>query len=316
MPLFGHKDKDYDTSWRARENDIPGLAEVAAAQGWQPAGEQPFAGHLEDPLHEVARCMYGVPRYGPTAGFQVQPTFYRDAYRGTISGRGVVVANGWTPIGPNLPFGMSGIKGSAVCAVEIPGLLPVACIEPRQFSPVFRHWIATTGDPAFDDRFLVNKSEPDVLRHVLPGLARPEDMLTADIRQRVMAHDDWVFRFSEYWLGCIARGPFRTVEDVSQRISEVLGIVAAIPTTIVPDHIDHSADDVVARFARMDSVDEALAALQALTPQDRDRLRQSDSPMAAFADVRSPLEAMAIFQKLDAQRRTELLALFQRVEGG
>lgn len=95
----------------------------------------------------------------------------------------------------------------------------------------------------------------------------------------------------------------------------MLGIVAAIPTSAVPDHIDHSADDVVARFSRLDSVDEALAKLQALTPADRDRLRQSDSPLAAFADVRTPLEAMARFQELDAQRRTQLLAMFQRVTG-
>ncbi|HEY1640140.1 MAG TPA: hypothetical protein VGG35_05605 [Streptosporangiaceae bacterium] len=315
MPLFGHN--DHDEAWRALQHGIPGFAQVAAGQGWQPAGERPFSGHLEDPVHEIMRCMYGVPRAGPTAGFQVAPTFYTDACRGTISGRTVVVANAWTGIGPNLPFGLSGMKGAAVCGIELGGMLPVACIQPRQIPPVFRLLLASpTGDPAFDERFLVNKSEPDALRMVLPGMARAADMLTAGIRQQIMAHDDWVFLSSEYWLGCIAREPFRTVDAVSQRISEVLGILAAIPASIVPDHIDHSADDVVARFARLGDVDDAIAALQTLTDGERDQLRRSDTPLAAFADVRTPLEAMARFQELGVQERAQLLAMFQRAGGG
>jgi len=316
MPLFSHRaHPDHDDSRRHPWDPVPGLAEVAAGQGWQPAGDRPFEGHLESPVHEISRWMYGASRSGPGDDFQVSPTFYTDAYRGTISGRAVVVANAWTTLGPAMPFGKSGTKGAAVCAVEVGGLLPVAFIQPCQFRPMYRLLVHPTGDPAFDERFIVNASGPEVMSRVLPGLAQPGDMLTADVRQRIMAHDDWVFRFEDYWLGCIARGQFMTVDDVSQRISEVLGIMAAIPASIVPDHIDHSADDVVARFSRFDSVDQALAELQALTPDDRDRLRQSDSPLSAFADVTTPLEAMAKFQELDAQRRTQLLAMFQRVTG-
>lgn len=315
MPLFSHR--EHDEPVRHPWDPIPGLAAAATGQGWQPAGDRPFAGHLESPVHEISRWMYGAQRGGPLDDFVVSPTSYTDAYRGTISGRTVVVANAWTTIGGARAFGKSGTKGTAVCAVEVGGLLPVAFIQPRQFRPMpmYRLLVRPTGDPAFDERYIVNASGPEVLSRVLPGLAQPQDMLTPDVRQRIMAHDDWTFRFEDYWLGCIARGHFASVDDVTQRISEMLGIVAAIPASVVPDHIDHSADDVVARFSRFDSVDQALAELQALTPDDRDRLRQSDSPLAAFADVRTPLEAMAIFQELDAQRRTQLLAMFQRVTG-
>lgn len=165
---------------------IPGLAAAATGQGWQPAGDRPFAGHLESPVHEISRCMYGAPRGGPADDFPVSPTFYTDAYRGTISGRAVVVANAWTTIGPAMPFGKSGTKGTAVCAVEVGGLLPVAVIQPRQFRPMFRLLVRPAGDPALDERFIVNASGPEMLspRPARPGPARRH----ADLRRPAADH--------------------------------------------------------------------------------------------------------------------------------
>ena len=73
-------------------------------------------------------------------------------------------------------------------------------------------------------------------------------------------------------------------------------------------------DDLAARIDKIESVEDALAFLQRLTPDDRRRLAQSNTPLAAFADVQTPEQAMARLQSLDAQHRMQLLAIFQRVE--
>jgi len=131
-----------------------------------------------------------------------------------------------------------------------------------------------------------------------------------------MAHDDWVFRAERYLLGCISRGRFNSVDEVGRRISEVMGIVSAIPTSVLPEHVDHSEDDLLARISRLTTIDEALALLQSLTPEDCQRLAQSGTPLAIMADVQTPEEALARFQGLDPQKKMELMAMFMRVKDG
>ena len=61
-------------------------------------------------------------------------------------------------------------------------------------------------------------------------------------------------------------------------------------------------------------MEDAIAFLQGLTPDERERLARSDTPLAAFADVRTPEEAMARFGSLPEARRMQLLAMFARVD--
>jgi hypothetical protein len=95
--------------------------------------------------------------------------------------------------------------------------------------------------------------------------------------------------------------------------SEVLALVAAIPASVLPDHVDHSQDDLIDRISRLTSVEDALAFLQQLTPGERERLARSGTPLAAFADVRTPEEAMARFQSLDQRQRMPLITMFAQV---
>jgi hypothetical protein len=46
-----------------------------------------------------------------------------------------------------------------------------------------------TGDPVFDDRFQVA---------AMPDIGQQMQVLTANLRQRIMARDDWVFRAERY----------------------------------------------------------------------------------------------------------------------
>ncbi|HEY8043498.1 MAG TPA: hypothetical protein VIF35_04495 [Streptosporangiaceae bacterium] len=51
-----------------------------------------------------------------------------------------------------------------------------------------------------------------------------------------------------------------------------------------------------------------------LTPDERDRLARSDSPLAALADVRTPQEAMVRLGALDPHRKMQVMAMFMRVK--
>jgi hypothetical protein len=89
--------------------------------------------------------------------------------------------------------------------------------------------------------------------------------------------------------------------------------VAVIPTSVLPDHVDHSADGLIARISRLTSIEDAMTMLQQLTPAEREQLARSDTPLAALADVRTPQEAFARYKALDPQRKMQLMAMFMRV---
>src|ERR1700736_3900480 len=254
MPLFGHR---HDGPGRG-DPGVPGLADAAAAQGWQQVSGKPFDGHLEDAVHETARAMYGVQRArGATAlrGIRIGGTVFRDAFRGSISGRTVIVANAWTSIEPELVKSTGEMKGAAVCAAELPSMLPIACVQPRRLPAVMPMRESPTGNPAFNEHFIVG---------AMPGAG--QQVLTPDVQQRIMARDDWVFLAERYLLGCVTKGPFRSADDVSQRIGEVLAVVAAIPASVLPGHVDHSADDLVGRISQVSSMEDAMTMLQQLPP--------------------------------------------------
>ena len=185
-------------------------------------------------------------------------------------------------------------------------MVPLTIVQPDRIQQISRWGTAETGNPAFDDRFRVNAGGAEFARQIL----------TPDVQQRIMMREDWVFWLGENLFACVAKGKFRGMEEVSTRVSEVLGIVTAIPGTVMPSQVNYSADDLAARISRLDDVNDAIAFLQDLTPDERERLARSDTPLAAFADVQTPEEAVARFGSLPEAQRMQLLAMFSRVDGG
>ncbi len=302
MVLFHRKNDD---PFRNVPPDIPGLADAMAAQGWAPISGQPFDGHLEDDVHETARTLYGFSRGQPAIRvvvLRVGGTTYRDAFRGTVDGRAVTVASVWTAMEGENRYGTGEVKGVAVCAVELPTLLPIACVQPRQLPPIMAVRDSPTGNAAFDERY-----------SVVAALDADASVLTPELQRLITAHDDWVFRGERYLLGCVSKGRHADVQAVWDRIDEVLRIVAAIPASVMPDHVDHIGDDLIARLSRLTTLDEGLAFLEGLTSAERDRVATSDSPLAALADVRTPQEAMARFKTLGHEQQQQLMAQFTRV---
>jgi hypothetical protein len=283
---------------------IPGLRDAMFGQGWTPAPPRPFDGNLEDICTHIALAMHGIGHPGGTP-YQQDSNFH-DAYAGQVDGRRVTVANAFLKLdvdGTPMPFSF---RGTSICAAELPTMVLGLVVQPRRM----RHQVARsfheieTGDPVFDERYVVRGGDD------LAG-----QLMTPDIRQLMSARDDWVFVSQQALFGCVGRGAFTTVDEVRQRVADVMAIVRAIPTTVMPDHIDRSVDDLMTRIAAVDDIDGALALLQSLSDDDRARLAASDTPLAVMADVRTPEEALQRFESLDQASRMQLLAMFSRSEG-
>jgi len=282
---------------------VVGLAELASANGLRPIEGRVFDGHLEDAVHHAIRALRGEPSSITTFTHHVVGnTTYSDAHAGTVGGRTVTVANGWTEMEQD-PRWQVVQHGAAVCAVELPTVLGITGIEPR------RRWNAVmgpespTGNPAFDERY-----------RIAGGPGTGAQLVTTDVQQLVEAHDDWVFLAERYLFGCVSLPAFHTAQEVANRIREVLAIVEALPRDVVPDRVDHSFDDLLDRVGQLHTIDEALAFLQQLSPDERARLARSDTPLAAFADVRDPAEAMARLQSLGPAEKAQLFAMFSKVK--
>jgi len=289
---------------------VSGLAQLAATRGWQPRTDAVVSPQLGDLVHRLSWILYG--RQYATTIYETtsiqHATVFRDGYGGEVDGRGVVVANAWTNIGPQDVVKLLKMMGVAVCAVELPTISPFVLVQPHDL-PAAAHVPTTpTGNAEFDERFTVG---------LLPGV--DIGVVTPEMQRRIAAHDDWAFVADANWLACLRRGAFTSADEVSRRLDEVLGIVAAVPTQVMPAQVmpaqvDHSVDDLAARIKGLSSVEDALALLQQLTPDDREQLAKSNTPLARFADVRTPDEAIARFETLDNAQRMQLLAMFERVD--
>lgn len=298
MPSFGRR-----RGIRAFSHsiDVPGLAKAAARQGWQPTGDDPFGTDLAKSVHEITKCLYGVPpeRAGSAA---VGSTSFSDSFRGTVAGRAVTVANGWTPIDPLLTNVTDHRGIVTVCAVRMPSVLRLT-VQPRGLHPIVPPSLITpTGNPDFDARF---RAAAQTIEYVL----------TPAVKQRMMAHDDWVFRAEGYLLACVRKGKFRAIEEIGHQVAEVIEVVRAIPESVRPRYVDYSADDLAARVRRLQDIDDATVFLQDLSRADRENLAESNTPLAAFAYVRTREQVMARFDSLDPQRRMQLLAMFMAADG-
>jgi hypothetical protein len=300
MALFGRRREVPNSA-----DEVVGLAALAASRGWQPAGEEPVPASLTDLVHHASWSLYDRNYwsvYDVTSA--QQRTFYRDAYRGNVGTRGLVIANAWTNIGPQDVVRLLQAVGVAVCAVELGTIPPIMVLQPRHLPPLMRIVTAPIGSAGFDEKYSVV---------LAPGT--DASVLNNDVQQRLQAHDDWAFVADGTWLACLGKGAFTSADDVSRRLDEMLGIIAGFPATAVPTEIDRSVDDLAVRIEKLDSIEDALAFLETLSPTDRERLANSNTPLAAFADVKTPEEAFARFEALDTQARVQLLGMFQRVDG-
>ena len=286
------------------KGEIPGLADLAASRGWKPVDGEPFDSGVTSNLWRLNFALYGQREPlspGISSPVGDRPSTYHETYEGSLEGRRLVVTNHSTNIAQLRIYDFEAV---AVCAVELGTISPVMLIQPRALPLIARHVPTTeSGDAAFDERFVT------VLAPTVGAEA-----LTDEVRRLVMVHDDWALLGSESSFMSVSKGRYESGDAVARRIDEVMAIVHAFPASLVPTEIDHSVDDLAARIDAISTVDEALAFLEQLSPDDRQRLAQSNTPLAAFADVTTPEQAMARLESLDMPQRMQLLGMFQRFE--
>jgi hypothetical protein len=294
MPLFGHRKHQGQAA-----PGVPGLAEAAAARGLYPAADPLFGSRDLSVIHQVSRTLHEFRARPLNVREGLPPMFCSDAYRGSINGATVTVANVWTPMETADLRVAAHVHATSLVALELPTIVPLQGIEPRQKFSAFGGSDVPTGNPAFDARF-----------RVVPLLGFAPEIVTPAVQTLVLAQSAWTFAFHDTTLFSIAEGEFVTTNDVTQRLDNVLAIVAAFPASIVPRQIDHSVDDLIVRFNQLHSVDEAIVFLQNLSDDDRARLAASPTPLAKFADVRNRDEITMRFLSLPETERLQILAMF------
>jgi len=280
------------------------LADEATRAGWAPVPPPVFESDQHERYLEASRVLHGsVPRpisnHSHPYGMNVHA-----AFRTAVDGRSVVVANGWTHLTTSL-WGdrPSDFVGTSICVIELPGVPSLVLAQPRVLRPMARILKETpTGDASFDAAYRVTEE-----------LMFGPSVLTPEIRRLILARDDWIFLGDQGRFSCVGFFPFASVADMRERIIEVLAIIAAFPAASMPSVVDHSQDGLVARIARINSVEDALQFLQSLSVEERAELARSNTPLAAFSDVTTPEQAMARFESLPNADRLAVLTMFQGV---
>lgn len=313
MPLFGHGRHDPPPPPRPVNVTVPGLSAAMQADGWHEVPGDPLHQFM-DFLVGAVRTMHGSAATAPVTGTNMESgPSYSDTFRGSVQGRTVTIANMHVHMPPRWGAG-------AVCAVELPASVMPVIVQPRDQRHKVVHWMpeAPTGDAEFDARYRVLGAEGMAIGRALlatSGLPSETAVLAAPVRQFIMSRDDWTFYFCEATLACVAKGAYTSVGDVSRLITEVLTVVAAIPVAVMPQQVDRTVDDLVARLHHMGSPQDAMTFLQGLSPADRERLARSSTPFAAFAHARTPMDMMNILASMDVNQRMQLMAIFSRTSG-
>jgi hypothetical protein len=299
MGLFGRR---RGSSTPAKQSEESRFAAEARALGWEPADESAFVRLVDLSVYESARVLYGQGPHETEDHVHSYGTHYHDLFRATVNGRRVFVANGAQNIVPHLFDSAQEVKTFSVCVAELPSVYAVVSIAPRHVpQPVHLMAEYKTGNAEFDAAYRVNVSP----------LGEPA--VTPEMQRLILARDNWAFRSVAGAFVCTQKDAYEFIDDMQARIAEVLAIVAAIPESVLPSRVDHSADDLLARIDKLESVEDAIAFLQQLTPADRERLASSPTPLAEFADVETPEAAIERFESLSQQRRLEIITMFSRV---
>lgn len=285
--------------------ETPGLADLAASRGWKSVDGDPFDRGVTRNIWRLNFALYGEREPlspGISSPVGDRPSTYHETYEGVVDGRRLVVTDHSTNIAELRIYRFEAV---AVCSVELGTISPVMLVQPRAIPLIARHVPTTaSGDAEFDEKFVA------VLAPTVGA-----DVLTDDVRRLVMAHDDWALLGDESSLLSVSKGRYASADAIARRVDEVMALVHAFPAAVVPATIDHSVDDLAARIDKISTVEEALTFLEQLTPDDRQRLAASNTPLAAFADVTTPEQAMARLESLDMNQRMQLLGMFQRLDG-
>jgi hypothetical protein len=188
MGLFGRRRQGSPPAPRAEESSF---AADARALGWEATDESSFVDPMYRAVYESARVLYGQAPEDTIDTVHSYRTHFHDAFRTSVAGRRVLVANGVQNIVPNLVGGTGELRFFSVCVVELPSVYAVTAIQPRrlQHRAHLMPEIAT-GNAEFDHAYRVNAGPLG------------EAVVPPEMQRLILALDDWAFRSDEGWFVC------------------------------------------------------------------------------------------------------------------
>jgi hypothetical protein len=216
---------------------VPGLAAYAASLGWRPLGGQPFGEPMSERLRPVIGSLYAPAVPPPAApsgapftgqGAALGPVAFRDAYGGPIDCWGVAVATGQATVAGQARTGLP--QQVALCAVTLPAILPLACVQPRRYPAMFAGQPAQTGDREFDELFLVQAPAGEA-----GSVLRPH------VRQLLIDGGEAVVLTERHLLALVRKGGFISAEAAREQVNALLDILMAIPDWVLSPRASHPA---------------------------------------------------------------------------
>jgi hypothetical protein len=223
---------------------VPGLADYGRSAGWSAPSVPPLDDSALGFAHDMLMKLEGVvwqadPNTDPGGG----PSRYADTYTGTVDGREFVVSNvsyTWS----FLHGGEHPVAG-ALCSIKLDCVLPLLFVNPRGCQPHMRAMTKPVklGRADFDHTFEVRSGHVDYAASLLTPMA-----------DEILVRDDWALFLEFANLVSITARPFRTVDEVIDRISAMSRIVGLIPASVRdayqvnlppqrPDAVELSEDD-------------------------------------------------------------------------
>ena len=248
---------------------VPGVSEYGRSAGWTASPVPPLDDSALGFAHDMLMKLQGVswqadPNTDPGGG----PSRYADTFTGDVDGREFVVSNvsfTWSFIGG----GEHPIAG-ALCSVKLGVLLPLVLVNPRRCQPHMR---------AMTKPVKLGRADFDQLFEVRSGHVEYATSLLTPMADEVLGRDDWAFFLEFANLVSITAAPFRTVDEVTDRIAVMSRLVGLIPASV------RDAYEVKVAPQGPGSVE--------ISPEDRQRARQmidampTDQRRALVARMRS-----------------------------
>jgi hypothetical protein len=244
----------------AKQAPIPGMAEYAAAHGWQ--GPATDLGQAEQQASEFAKQMLGnISGNSRQAlsgtNIQVSGPLWANVFTGQANGRPFVIGDLW------MGFGGSDQPGS-VCVLHLGQTLPPLFVNLRRYQAYFRLGMKEIPFESedFNRRFRV--------------LALDRKYTMDVIGERTMAllleRDDWVFALEFDRLVCLARGTLASPQDYERLLDDVGRFADLIPAFVDQDrglHLPTLPDGTTFDMLDPASREKAEHALLAMSPEQR-----------------------------------------------
>ena len=234
---------EVDARFAAQDAPLPGLGEIAVANGWTPLDAVDMSAddadgcicrvalgiHAVSDSDKVRRQRFSQlfldhsqlgPTYGPYERLRLV-----HCHQGQADGFGFVVGNAFYdirffqgPAGYGGPMPPPEELGAAFCAIRLPALWPWV-----QLVPAIKSWLSRSGNglgyPDLDARYTAYSPNRDHARR----------MVSPEMAAMVASRDDWGLTIHRAVLACVTRDPLSSGREAEQLVASATRISSLLP---------------------------------------------------------------------------------------